>query len=122
MIVKARPDFFRKAIEASSKRDYDFYENALADDVVWTLADGELHGKQAFLDYMKKQTMELDGGMNLTIDTLLTNGSEAVVKGVMTFKSTSGKDQKYLYCDVYQLHDREEKIQHLTSFFIEAKD
>lgn len=122
MTVEAKPEFFKKAIEASSKRDYDFYENALTDDVVWTLDDGELHGKQAFLDYMKKQTMEMDGGMNLTIDTLLTKGSEAVIKGVMTFKSTAGKDKKYLYCDVYHLHDQEEKIQHLTSFFIELHD
>lgn len=122
MAIEAKPEFFRKAIEASSNRDYDFYENALADDVVWTLADGELHGKQAFLDYMKKKTMEMDGGMKLTIDSLLTNGLEAVVKGVMTFTSTAGKDKKYLYCDVYQLHDQKEKIQHLTSFFIEVHD
>ncbi len=122
MTVEAKPEFFRKAIEASSKRDYDFYENALADDVVWTLAEGELNGKAAFLDYMKKQTMEMDGGMKLTIDSLLISGSEAVIKGVMTFKSTAGKDKKYLYCDICQLNDQEEKIQHMTSFFIEIHD
>lgn len=121
MAIEAKPDFFRKVNEASSNRDYDFFEEVLADDVVWTLDGEKLQGKEAAVNYMKMKTSELENGMNLTIDTLLIDGAEAVVKGKMTFKSSNGEEKNYLYSDIYQL-DREEKIQNLTSFFIELKE
>lgn len=122
MAIEAKSDFFRKVNEASSNRDYDFFEDVLADDVVWTLDGEKLQGKEAAVNYMKMKTSELENGMNLTIDFLLIDGAEAVVKGKMTFKSPSGEEKNYLYCDIYQMDNREEKIQNLTSFFIELKE
>ncbi|MBB5181165.1 uncharacterized protein (TIGR02246 family) [Planomicrobium koreense] len=118
MVVEAKPEFFMKVNEAFSNRDIDFIASIIADDVVWTLHGKKAQGKDAFIDYMKMMDMDSGLGTELTIDTLLTDGAEAVVKGKMTFNTSTGEEKTYLYCDIYQMHDIEEKIQDLTSFII----
>lgn len=118
MVVEAKPEFFMKVNEAFSNRDIDFIANVVADDVEWTLHGKKARGKEAFIDYMKMMDMDSGLGTELTIDTLMTDGAEAVVKGRMTFNTSTGEEKTYLYCDIYQMHEMEEKIQDLTSFII----
>lgn len=118
MVVEAKPEFFKKVNEAFSNGDVGFIANVVADDVRWTLHGKKVIGKDAFIDYMKMMDMDSGLGTELTIDTLLTSGGEAVVKGRMTFNTSTGEEKTYLYCDIYQMHDMEEKIQDLTSFII----
>ena len=122
MVVEAKPEFFMKVNEAFSNRDIDFIADVVADDVVWTLHGKKTQGKDAFIDYMKMMDMESGLGTELTIDTLMTDGAEAVVKGRMTFNLSTGEEKTYLYCDIYQMHELEEKIQDLTSFIIALEE
>ncbi len=122
MAGKAKPEFFEKVTEAFSNGDVDFIANVVADDVAWTLHGKKVFGKDAFIDYMKMLDMESGLGTELTIDNLLTDGPAAVVKGKMTFNTATGEEKTYLYCDIYQMHELEEKIQELTSFLIAMEE
>lgn len=122
MAVKAKPEFFKKVTEAFSNGDVDFIANVVADDVRWTLHGKKVLGKDAFIDYMKMLDTESGLGTELTIDHLLTDGAAAVVKGKMTFNTSTGEEKTFLYCDIYQMHEMEEKIQDLTSFLIAMEE
>lgn len=122
MAVQAKPEFFKKVTEAFSNGDVDFIATVVADDVVWTLHGKKVYGKDAFINYMKMLDTESGLGTELTIDHLLTDGAAAVVKGKMTFNTSTGEEKTYLYCDIYQMHEIEEKIQDLTSFLIAMEE
>lgn len=59
--------------------------------------------------------------MKFEIDTIVTGGLDAAVKGTMTMpKAGSGKT--YAFCDFYRLNNAEEsKVREMTSFVIEIK-
>ncbi len=40
----------------------------------------------------------------------------------MTFNTATGEEKTFLYCDIYQMHELEEKIQELTSFLIAMEE
>ncbi|WP_240033901.1 nuclear transport factor 2 family protein [Planococcus salinus] len=114
-------DFFRQVNEAFFSGDIDFMEDIVTDDIVWhMIGSAPIHGKQAFMDAAFGIGVYTE--MDFQIDTVISNGMEAAVKGTMTMPNKSGDFQTYAFCDFYRM-DRQSggKIQEMISFVIELK-
>lgn len=120
MVVTKNQEFFRHVNEAFFTGDQEFISQNVTEDVVWTMVGSEpIRGKQAFLD----AAFGVGGFMQMefTIDSLITHGMDAAVKGTMIM-TDEGSVKTYAYSDFYRLNKpKEGKIQELTSFVIELK-
>lgn len=121
MKTSSTADFLRDFNEAFFKGRQEFIEQHVSDDVVWIMVGAmPLKGRQALVDAafgMQDYTQ-----MEFEIDTIIAEGQEGVVKGVMTAKGGNDRERKYCYCDFYEWKDEGNlQITKMTSFVVETK-
>ncbi|MFP8782449.1 nuclear transport factor 2 family protein [Planococcus plakortidis] len=121
MNTSSTGDFLKDFNEAFFKGKRDFIEQHVSDDVEWIMVGAmPLKGRQALVD--AAFGMEDYTQMEFEIDTIITEGREGVVKGVMTSKSGNERERRYCYCDFYEWQgEGEPKITKMTSFVVETK-
>ncbi|WP_276371905.1 nuclear transport factor 2 family protein [Chryseolinea sp. H1M3-3] len=86
------------------------------DDTEWTfVGDQTLRGKEAVRQWMATNYKEPP---KFNVSNLIAEGNFVTALGNITMKSDNGKDEDYLYCDVWQFRDS--KIVALTAFVIKS--
>jgi hypothetical protein len=111
--------FLRTINDAFARGDTAFVIDNVADDIRWTMiGEPVVAGKAAFVQAMSQPDVEPP--QSLTLDSLILQGTRAVLEGTMTMNDGSGI-KTYGYCDVYELTDAEEpKIRVLRSYVVET--
>ncbi|MDE0584406.1 nuclear transport factor 2 family protein [Planococcus sp. A6] len=121
MKTSSTADFLRDFNDAFFKGRKEFIEQHVSDDVEWIMVGTmPLKGRQALVDAafgMQDYTQ-----MAFKIDTVIAEGHEGVVKGVMTAKGGNNRERTYCYCDFYEWKgDSKLEITKMTSFVVETK-
>lgn len=89
----------------------------MADDIEWVFVGKQImNGKEEVAKFL--ETMGDDKAEELILDTIVTHGDEAAADGVLKYPKFA-----IAFCDIYKFtgHDKDSKIQRLTSYAIELK-
>lgn len=100
---------------AFAKGDAAFLIENVTDDIEWrVVGERSIRGIDAFSNAVHEMASELPS--ELTIETIITHGTDCAVDGVLRFPS----GEMYAFCDVYRFNNfsKKAKIKRITSYVI----
>ncbi len=111
-----KKQFLKDYTVAFAKGDTKFIIDSVSEDIHWVMiGELEVKGKEAFVKSVESM---IDGSTEeLTIDTIVTHGAEAAVKGTMVIGG-----ENYAYSDFYEFVSAGKQIiKKITSMVIRIK-
>src|SRR5690606_62467 len=89
--------FLKDFTVALAKGDVDFLTDCIGDHMVWeVVGESQVTGKEDYVKAIKRHKLWKVKGMS--IDTIITHGTEASVSGQITAKDNS----KFGFCNIYK--------------------
>lgn len=91
--------FLKEFYEAIINGNVSFITNTVSDKIYWEIVgEKNISGKEQFLENIVQH--KLWNAKELTIDNIITHGSEATMNGLMVTE----KDIKYSFCDIFKFN------------------
>lgn len=103
---------------AFAKGDTEFLIDNVTDDVEWLrVGDRRIRGIEEFSEAVRRMANELPSA--LTIETIITHGTDCAVDGVLEFPG----GETYAFCDVYRFNNfsKKAKIKRITSYVVQIE-
>ena len=120
MSAEANKELINKMFAALHDGDFQSYLDCMHDDVEFTMTGStrfsKTHkGKQAFIDdVITPIGSQLDGGVDMKIDSLIAEGDRVVMQSRGYAKTKAGKRYDNVYCQIFRIEDN--KVKAVTEY------